>query len=330
MSEHAINARRRRALATLASIGGALLPLQLSWAQDAKSTLRLLVGYPAGGGGDALVRRISKSLGAVVPQAVVVDNKPGAGGTVAASALATSPPDGSVVYMADSAILVAPAVYEKLGYDPRTLTPVLGVGQLGYCMVVHPSFPARSVAEFIQVLKAAPGKYSYASPGIGNIAHLAAEAFKRDAGVDMVHVPYKGGGPALSDLIGGQIPICFISLPPALAQAQAGKLRMLAVTTAKRWPTAPEVPTLAETLPGFEAVTNSFIVAPPKTPAAIVERLAAAFRKVYEDPELRQAFLGMGATVELVAADALAQQIAAELKRWPELARSIGIRPGAT
>jgi tripartite-type tricarboxylate transporter receptor subunit TctC len=116
MSEHAVNPRRRQALAALASMGGALLPLQTGWAQDAKSPLRLLVGYPAGGGGDALVRRISKSLGAVVPQAVVVDNKPGAGGTVAASALATSPPDGSVVYMADSAILVAPAVYEKLGY----------------------------------------------------------------------------------------------------------------------------------------------------------------------------------------------------------------------
>jgi tripartite-type tricarboxylate transporter receptor subunit TctC len=233
------------------------------------------------------------------------------------------------VYLADSSIWGAPAVYEKLGYDPRALTPVIGMGQLGYCVVVHPSFPARSVVEFIQVLKAAPGKYSYASPGIGNIAHLAAEAFKRAAGVDMVHVPYKGGGPAISDLIGGQVPICFISLPPALAQAQAGKLRMLAVTTAKRWETAPAVPAMAETLPGFEAVTTSFVVAPPKTPPAIVDRLAGAFRTALADPELRQAFLSMGASVEVVAPDALGRLIASELTRWPELARSIGIRPGA-
>ena len=329
MSTPTANPHRRQVLAALS---GALLPLHAAWAQDSgaqPATLRLLVGYPAGGGGDALVRLISKRLSAVVPQAVVVDNKPGAGGTLAASALATSPPDGSVVYAADSSILVAPAVYEKLGYDPRALTPVLGLGQLGYCVVVHPSFPARTVAEFIQVLKAAPGKYSYASPGIGNIAHLAAEAFKRAAGVDMLHVPYKGGGPAISDLIGGQVPICFISLPPALAQAQAGKLRMLAVTTARRWETAPTVPALAETLPGFEAVTTSFVVAPPKTPAATVERLAAAFRTALADPELRQAFLGMGASVEVVAPDALGRLIAAELTRWPELARSIGIRPGA-
>ena len=328
MSRHTVFTQRRQALMALS---GALLPCASGWAQSTGSstaTLRLLVGYPAGGGGDTLARHFSKRLGTVVPQSVVVDNKPGAGGTVAASALATSPPDGSVVYMADSSILVAPAVYEKLSYDPRALTPVLGVGQLGYCVVVHPSFPARTVAEMIQVLKAAPGKYSYASPGIGNIAHLAAEAFKRSAGVDMVHIPYKGGGPAISDLIGGQVPICFISLPPALAQAQAGKLRILAVTTSKRWETAKDVPTLAETLPGFEAVTNSFIVAPPKTPAAVVDRLAAAFRTALGDAELRQTYLTMGASVEPVSHEVLAQQIAAELKRWPELARSIGIQPG--
>ena len=329
MSPRTSNLQRRQLLAAL---GGTLLPLSPGWAQDTATqgpALRLLVGYPAGGGGDTLVRHISKRLATLLSQPVVVDNKPGAGGTLAASALATSSPDGSVVYMADSSILVAPAVYEKLGYDPRALTPVLGLGQLGYCVVVHPSFPARSAAELIQVLKAAPGKYSYASPGIGNIAHLAAEAFMRAAGVDMVHIPYKGGGPAISDLIGGQVPICFISLPPALAQAQAGKLRILAVTTGKRWETAPAVPTLAETLPGFEAVTNSFVVAPPKTTAATVDRLATALRAAFGSPEVLQAWSSLGVMVQLVSADALALQIDAELKRWPELARSIGIRPGA-
>lgn len=329
MSRYPMSRDRRR---SLLAMSGAMLHLAPAWAQGPgalPSTLRLIVGYPAGGGGDTLARQLGKRLSSFTPQSVVIENRPGAGGTLAATALSIAPPDGSVVYMADSSILVAPAVYEKIGYDPRALTPVLGTGQLGYCVVVHPSFPARTAAELIQVLKAAPGKYSYASPGVGNIAHLAAESFKRAAGVDMVHIPYKGGGPALTDLMGGQVPICFISLPPALAQAQAGKLRILAVTTRNRWETAPSVPALSETLPGFEAVTNSFVVAPPKTPAAVVDRLAAAFKSTLEDPELRQAFLSLGATLSPLAPEALAQQIADELKRWPELVRSIGIQPGA-
>jgi tripartite-type tricarboxylate transporter receptor subunit TctC len=195
-------------------------------------------------------------------------------------------------------------------------------------VVVHPSFPARTVEELIQVLKAAPGKYSYASPGVGNIAHLAAERFKQAAGVDMVHVPYKGGAPAISDLIGGQIPICFISLPPALAQRASGKLRILAVTTAKRWESAADIPTMAETVPGFEAVTHMFVVAPPKTPAAQVEKLAAGFRAALGDAEVRKVFTDSGATVDLRSSDVLAKQIQAELKLWPELVRSIGIKPG--
>ena len=325
---------RRRLLTALGTLGVADAAVTLpsrAWAQDtaARSTvLRLLVGYPAGGGGDILVRHLGRRLAQVLQQTVVVENKPGAGGTLAASALAASAPDGSTVYMADSSILVAPAVYDKLGYEPHSLTPVMGLGQLAYCVVVHPSFPARSVAELVRVLKGAPGKYSYASPGVGNIAHLGAEAFKQAAGVDMVHIPYKGGGPAITDLVGGQVPICFISLPPALVHAQAGRLRLLAVTTAQRLETAPDVPTFAETFPGFEAVTSMFVVAPPRTPAPAVEKLAAGIRAAAQDTELRQIFLAQGASVEIRSPEALATQIHAELRRWPEFARSIGIRPG--
>ena len=325
---------RRRLLTALGMLGAVDAAITLpssAWAQDPSSrstVLRLFVGYPAGGGGDILVRQLGKRLAQVLQQSVIVDNKPGAGGTLAASALAAAAPDGSTIYMADSSILVAPAVYDKLGYEPQSLTPVMGLGQLAYCVVVHPSFPARSVAELVRVLKGAPGKYSYASPGVGNIAHLGAEAFKQAAGVDMVHIPYKGGGPAITDLVGGQVPICFISLPPALVHAQAGKLRMLAVTTAQRLESAPDVPTLAETLPGFEAVTNMFVVAPPRTSASVVERLAAGIRSAAQDAELRQTFLTQGASIELRGPEALAAQINAELRRWPEFARSIGIRPG--
>ena len=327
MKAHTLQMRRRD---LLTAVGGSCLLASGVWSQDTSSTsaLRVLVGYPAGGGGDVLARAVTKRLTQTLQRPVEVDNKPGAGGTLAANALANSTPDGSTVYMTDSATLVAPAMYEKLGYDPQSLTPVLGLGQLAYCVVVHPSFPARTVEELIQVLKAAPGKYSYASPGVGNIAHLAAERFKQAAGVDMVHVPYKGGAPAISDLIGGQIPICFISLPPALAQRASGKLRILAVTTAKRWESAADIPTMAETLSGFEAVTHMFVVAPPKTPAAQVEKLAAGFRAALGDAEVRKVFTDSGATVDIKSSEVLAKQIQAELKLWPELVRSIGIKPG--
>ncbi len=327
MKSHTLHMRRRD---LLTAVGGSCLLASEVWSQDTSSTsaLRVLVGYPAGGGGDVLARAVTKRLTQTLQRPIVVDNKPGAGGTLAANALANSTPDGSTVYMTDSATLVAPAMYEKLGYDPQSLTPVLGLGQLAYCVVVHPSFPARTMEELIQVLKAAPGKYSYASPGVGNIAHLAAERFKQAAGVDMVHVPYKGGAPAISDLIGGQIPICFISLPPALAQRASGKLRILAVTTAKRWESAADIPTVAETLSGFEAVTHMFVVAPPKTPAAQVEKLAAGFRAALGDAEVRKVFTDSGATVDIKSSEVLAKQIQAELKLWPELVRSIGIKPG--
>ncbi len=328
MNVKAIDTSRRQAAIAL---GATLVTPASVLAQDSPGNgppLRILVGYPAGGGGDALVRTISKRLGQVLQRSIVVDNKPGAGGTLAAGLLANSPADGTTIYMTDSAILVAVATQEKLGYDPQSLTPILGTGQLAYCVVVHPSFPARSMEELVQVLRASPGKYSYGSPGVGNIAHLAAEKLKRAVGVDMLHVPYKGGAPALTDLIGGQIPICFISLPPALAQRGAGKLRILGVTTLQRWETAKDIPTIAETVPGFEAVTSMFIVAPPRTPSAAVERLASAFRAVLGDADIKKTFLEMGANVELQGADSLGKQIAAELKSWPELARSVGIKPG--
>ena len=201
MKFKAIDTKRR---STTIALGAALATPTSVWAQDIPSNapaLKILVGYPAGGGGDALVRTVSKKLGQVLQRSIVVDNKPGAGGTLAASLLANSPADGATVYMADSAILVATATQEKLGYDPQSLTPILGTGQLAYCVVVHPSFPARSVEELIQVLRASPGKYSYGSPGVGNIAHLAAEKFKKAAGVDMLHVPYKGGATAVNALL---------------------------------------------------------------------------------------------------------------------------------
>ncbi|MEQ1852249.1 MAG: tripartite tricarboxylate transporter substrate-binding protein, partial [Chthoniobacteraceae bacterium] len=218
--------------------------------------VRLMVGYTPGGGADVLARIFAQKYAEVLGQPVVVENRPGAGGTFAAATLATAAPDGYTVYFAESTILVAPAMYEKVAYDPLTLAPIGQLASLPYAIVVHPSFPAKSVAELIAIAKASPGKYSYASPGVGNIAHLTAEIFSKATGVKFTHVPYKGGAPALADLVGGQVPICFVSLPPTLPLAKSGRLRLLGVTTEKRVPIAPDVPTVAETLPGFNTATT--------------------------------------------------------------------------
>ena len=288
--------------------------------------VKLLVGYPPGGGADILGRIFANKLSPLLGQPVVVENRPGAGSTIAAAALASAPPDGYTLFLAESGILVGTTIYDKVGYDPLTLTPIGALGNLPYSVVVNPAFPAKNVPELIEVLKASPGKYSYASPGVGNIAHLSAEMFQKAAGVQMVHVPYKGGTPALADLVSGQVPICFVSLPPALALARGGKLRILAVTSAKRSPVAPDVPAISETLPGFNAAASIFLLAPPQTPAAIVERLNAAMRTVMAMPDVLSDFIAQGATVETGTPLELAALFREELASWGAIVKSAGIR----
>lgn len=315
---------RRHALQAIGALATGSAFAQTSSPRN--GTIKLMVGYVAGGGADVLARVLTHHLSQALNQAVVIDNRPGAGGALAASVLASSPADGSTLYLADSSILIAPAIYDKVNYDPAALTPVTGVAQLPYTVVVHPDFPARSVAELISVLKANPGKYAYASPGVGNVAHLSAEMFKRAAQVDMLHVPYKGGAPALADLIGGQIPICFVSMPPVLPLAKAQKLRLLGVTTATRSAAAKDTPSIGESLPGFDTATNSFVLAPPKTPAAVVARLDAAFRTVMALPEVQREYAAQGATVRITTPQALSTQIQGELKTWDSVARAAGVR----
>ncbi len=288
--------------------------------------IKLLVGYPPGGGADILARIFANKLSPLLGQPVVVENRPGAGSTIAAAALASAPPDGYTLFFAESGILVGTTIYDKVGYDPLTLTPIGALGNLPYSLVVNPAFPATNVRELIDVLKASPGKYSYASPGVGNIAHLSAEMFQKAAGVQIVHVPYKGGTPALADLVSGQVPICFVSLPPALALARSGKLRLLAVTSAKRSPVAPEVPAISETLPGFNAAASIFLLAPPETPAAIVYRLNAAIRTVMAMPEVLADFIAQGATVETSTPQQLTALFHQELGSWGSIVKSAGVR----
>jgi tripartite-type tricarboxylate transporter receptor subunit TctC len=317
---------RRLALSALLGLG---IAAPRGFAQTGpypSRALKLLVGYPPGGGADILVRIFANKLSPLLGQPVVVENRPGAGSTIAAAALASAPPDGYTLFFAESGILVGTTIYDKVGYDPLTLTPIGALGNLPYSLVVNPAFPASNVRELIDVLKANPGKYSYASPGVGNIAHLSAEMFQKAAGVQIVHVPYKGGTPALADLISGQVPICFVSLPPALALARSGKLRLLAVTSAKRSPVAPDVPALSETLPGFNAAASIFLLAPPQTPAAIVDRLNAAMRAVMAMPDVLSDFIAQGATVETSTPQELAALFRQELDSWGSIVKSAGVR----
>jgi len=290
--------------------------------------VRMLVGYAAGGGADGLARILAAKLSENFGQQVLVENRPGAAGTLAADALAKAAPDGYTLYFADTAILIAPSMYAKLPYDVlKSFAPVSGVCSLPLAFVVHPSFPAKNVPELISVLRAAPGKYSYASPGVGTVQHFAAEMFKKMAGVDMVHIPYKGAAPILTDLIGGQVPIAVISASPAIAQARAGRLRPIALTGRERLSSVSDWPTLAETLPGFDAAPRLFLIAPAGTPAGIVQRLNDATRTALLAKDLLDGFEKQGAAATPMAADELGGLMAAEVVRWASVAKDSGIKP---
>ena len=316
----------------LLNVGVAMLLAGLCLSAGAQSypskPVRMLVGYAAGGGADGLARILAAKLPESLGQQFVVENRPGAAGTLAADALAKTAPDGYPPYFADTAILIAPSMYAKLPYDVLTsFAPVAGVCTLPLAFVVHPSFPAKNAQELISVLRAAPGKYSYASPGIGTVQHFAAEMFKKMAGVDVVHVPYKGAAPILADLIGGQIPIAVISASPAIAQARAGKLRPIALTGRERLSSVPDWPTLAETLPGFDAAPRLFLIAPAGTPAAIVLRLNEATRAALAAKDLIDGFEKQGASTMPMSADELGALMTAEVVRWAAVAKDSGIKP---
>ena len=311
-----------------------LLPLLLlavslgSFSQDYPNRpVRLLVGFPPGGAMDAIARVTAPKLGAALGQQFVVDNRPGAAGALAADALVRAAPDGYVLLLAESGALIVPALNPQAGYDPvKQFAPVAGICLLPLAIVASPGFPAANARELIAVLKASPGKYSYASPGIGTLQHLAFELFKRSAGVDAVHVPYKGAAAMLPDLMSGQVEIGAISASVAIAQARAGKIRVIAVTSARRLPGASDVPALAETLPGFDASPNVFLVAPAGTPAPVVARLAEAVAGVLAEKDVQDGFSKQGATATPVRPEDLGRAIAAESARWAGVVRDAGIK----
>ena len=299
-----------------------------SHAQDYPARpVRLLVGYAAGGGMDTIARILAPKLSEALGQPFVIENRPGASGGVAAEALGNSAPDGYVLMVAESGTLALPAVNPKVSFDPvKQFAPVGGICTLPMAFVVNAEFPARTTQELIAILKASPGKYSYSSPGIGTLQHLAFELFRRSAGVSAVHVPYKGATAMMPDLMSGQVPIGVISALAAQGPTRSGKIRTLAVTSLQRLPSSPEWPTMAETLPGFNAAPNVFLVAPAGTPAAVIQRVSGATRAAVTSRDLEENFARQGATPSPSTPQELGAQIAEEVRRWAIVVRDAGIK----
>src|SRR6478752_10405996 len=261
-------------------------------------SVRFVVGFTPGGPSDILARALGAKLADMLGQTVVVENRPGAGGNLAAEVVAKSPPDGNTWLLGNNSILATnQALYPHLGYDPvKDFAPVALVAIQPNILVVHPSVPAHSVKELIAYARANPGKLNYASSGAGAAAHLAGELFKAMTGVEMVHVPYKGAQPALTDVIAGQCQLMFATSASVIPYIKAGRLRALAVTTAKRSRSVPDLPTIAESgVPGFEAITWHGIVVPSATPATTIERLNRAINHALQQPDLHDRLQNLGA-----------------------------------
>src|SRR5688500_6537102 len=277
------------------------------WGQEYPTRpVRMLVGYAPGGGMDTIARVLAPKLSEALGQQFVIENRPGASGGVAAEALAGASPDGHVLMVAESGTLALPSVNPKVSFDPlKQFAPVGGVCMLPMAFVVNAGFPAKSTRELIAVLKANPGKHPYASPGVGSLQHLAFELFKRQAGVDAQHIPYKGASAMMPDIMSGQVPIGVISALAAMGPTRAGKIRTLAVTSPERLPSAPDWPAMSETLAGFSAAPSVFVVAPAGTPRAAIDKLSSAVRAAVTSADVAENFARQGATPTPGTAEAL-------------------------
>ncbi len=291
--------------------------------------VRFVVGFTPGGPSDIIARALGQKLSERWTQQVVVENRPGAGGNIAAEAVARSAPDGQTWLLGNNSILATnQSLYRSLAFDPvRDFAPVALVAIQPNILVVNPGVPATSVKELIALAKAKPGQLNYASSGAGAAAHLAAELFKTMAGVDMVHVPYKGAQPALTDVIAGQAQLMFATSASVIPYIKAGRLRALAVTTTQRSAGMPELPTVSEAgVPGFEAITWHGVVVPRATPQPLVERLNADIVRALAQRDLRERLEGLGAELAPGSPREFADYIAREIPKWAKVVRDSGAR----
>jgi tripartite-type tricarboxylate transporter receptor subunit TctC len=291
--------------------------------------VRFVVGFTPGGPSDILARALGQKLADGWGRQVVIENRPGAGGNLAAEVVARSAPDGHTWLLGNNSILATnQSLYRSLPYDPvKDFAPVVLVAIQPNILVVNPSLPVSSVAELISYLKKNPGKTNFASTGAGAAAHLSGELFKAMTGVEMVHVPYKGAQPALTDLIAGQVQVMFATSASVVPYVKAGRLRALAVTTAQRSPSLPDLPTVAEAgVPGFESTTWHGVVVPSATPLDVVELINRKINSVLEEKDLKERLLNLGAETAGGTPQEFASYIAREIPKWEKIVKDSGAR----
>ena len=291
-------------------------------------SVRFIVPFPPGGGTDTVGRIIADQLGRMLGQTFVIENKGGAGGTVGTIELARAPRDGYTVGMITvGSHGIHPTLYANLQFDPyKDFTPISMFASLPNLLALHPSVPASNVAELVALAKREPGKLTFASSGAGTSLHLSGEMFKQMAGVDILHVPYKGGGPALNDLVSGQVSMIFGNAPSTLPLVRDGKLRGIAVTSPQRSPSMPDIPTIAETIPGYAATSWYGLAGPAGMPQAVVERLEAALREILARPDVLRRYAELGTDVPPLGRAYLEKFFPEEIARWAPVVKASGAR----
>jgi tripartite-type tricarboxylate transporter receptor subunit TctC len=311
--------------------GAVALPAvsRFAWAQAYPTRpVRLVVGYPPGGGADILARLIGKSLSERLGQPFIIESRPGAGSNIAAEAVVRAPADGYTLLYVSAPNAINATLYEKLNFNfIRDIAPVASIARGAFIMVVNPSISAKTVPEFIAYAKANPGKISMASGGNGSGPHVAGELFKAMASVDMLHVPYRGDAPALTDLVGGQVQVLFGALSSAIEHVKTGKLRALAVTTATRSQVLPDIPAVSELVPGYEASNWYGVGVPKNTPVEIVEKLNREINAAFVDPRMKARFADLGGTSLAGPPADFGKLIADETEKWGKVVKFAGLKP---
>jgi tripartite-type tricarboxylate transporter receptor subunit TctC len=311
--------------------GAAALPTvsHFAWAQAYPARpVRIIVSFPAGGGADIVARLIGQRLSERLGQQFIIENRPGAGSNIATEAVVRAAADGYTLLLVHASNAINATLYDKLNFNfIRDIAPVAGIIVVPNVMVVNPSVPAKTVPEFIAYAKANPGKLTMASGGIGTTSHVFGELFKMMARVDMVHVPYRGGGPALNDLLGGQVQVAFLATVSTIEYIKTGRLRALAVTTTTRSDELPDIPTVGEFVPGYEASNWYGVGVPKNTPTEIVDKLNNEINAALADPNMKARLAVLGGTALAGSAADLAKLIADETEKWGKVIRAANIKP---
>lgn len=316
----------------VAALLSGVLSVQLASAQAPETypvkPIRFLVPYPPGGGTDVIARIVQERFQSALGQPIIIENKGGAGGSVGTEVVSRAAPDGYTVLFTLSSHTINPAIFTKLSFDTvRDFAPVGMVASLPQILVTHPQFPANTVAELVALAKAKPGTLSFASVGNGSPGHLAGELFKLRTGTQMTHIPYRGGGPAVTDVIGGQVPLLWVSIPAAAQFVKTGKLKALAVSTLKRSAAFPDVPTMQEAgVTDFEVDSWYAMFVPTKTPKPIIDKLNRALNTVLAEPGVRDQLLAQGSESVGGTPEALGKTVLAELPKWSKLAKDANIK----